>query len=54
MPTRDEHTEEERSILAIAEADMKKRRMNLVLAMVRNPETKIVHLQTVIGGYRER
>ena len=49
-----ELTEEERSILAFAEADLTKRGMKLALAMVTNPDTKPEDLRAVIDTYRDR
>ena len=47
-------TNEEPSILAFADADFKKRSMNLALAMVQNPDINLIELRTVISVYRNR
>jgi hypothetical protein len=49
----DELTDQERSILAFAEADLIKRGLKLSLAMVRNPKTKPADLRAVVDHYRE-
>ncbi len=54
MPTRDQLTDEERSILSFVEADLEKRGWNLALEMVRNPDIKLIDHRTVIDGYRHR
>ena len=54
MAVHDELTDQERSILAFAEADLIKRGLNLALAMVRDPKTKPADLRAVIDYYRER
>lgn len=54
MSVHDQLTEQERSILAFAEADLIKRGLALALAMVRNPKTKHADLHAVIDYYRER
>ena len=54
MSAHDELTDQERSILAFAEADLIRRGLNLALAMVRNPKTKPADLRAVIDYYRER
>ena len=50
MSTQDELTDKERSIRAFAEADFIKRGMNRALAMIKDPDTKLINLLTVIGG----
>ena len=54
MATREQLTTEERLILAFAEADFRKRDMGRSLAMVQNPDIKLIDLRTVIDSYRER
>ena len=54
MRTREQFTTDEHSIPAFVEAHFKKQGMNLALAVVRNPETKLIDLRTVIDGYRGR
>jgi hypothetical protein len=53
MTAYDELTDQDRSILAFAEADLIKRGMKLALAMVRNPKTTPADLRAVIDYYRE-
>jgi len=53
MAAYDKLTEQERSILAFAEADLIRRGLNLALAMVRNPKTKPEDIRAVIDYYRE-
>ena len=53
MAAHDELTDQERSILALAEADLIKRGLNLALKMVRNPKAKPADLRAVIDYYRE-
>ena len=54
MSTRDQLTEEERSILAFVQADLKKHGMNRALAIVQKPDVKLVDLRTVIESYQDR
>jgi hypothetical protein len=54
MSTRDQLTEEERSILAFAQADLKKHGMNRALAMVQKTDVKLIDLRTLIGSYQDR
>jgi hypothetical protein len=53
MPTHDELTDEELSILTFVESHLEKRGMHLALAMVRTPETKPADLRAVIDHYRD-
>lgn len=53
MTAHEKLTDQERSILAFAEADLMKRGMKLALAMVRNPKSKPADLRAVIDYYRE-
>jgi len=53
MPTRDELTAEEHSILAFVETLLEKRRKSLALAMLRDEKTKMEDLRTVIEAFRE-
>ncbi len=53
MKTSKPLTDEERAILAFAEADFIKRGMNLALAMVRNPRSKHADIRAVIDYYRD-
>ena len=53
MSAHDELTDQERSILAFAEADLTKRGLKLALTMVRNPKSKPADLRAVIDYYRE-
>jgi hypothetical protein len=53
MAAQDKLTDQERSILAFAEADLTKRGLRLALAMVRNPKAKPANLRAVIDYYRE-
>jgi hypothetical protein len=54
MATRDELTAEERLILVFVEAEFRKRGMMLALAMVQDPDFKLIDLRTLVGRYRER
>jgi len=54
LTAHNELTDEERSILAFAEADLIKRCMKMALAMVRNTDIELIDLRTVIDGYRDR
>jgi hypothetical protein len=53
MPTRDQLTDEELSILTFAEADLETRGLQLALAMVRNAESKPADIRAVIDYYRD-
>ena len=53
MSTQDQLTDEERAILAFAEADFIKRGLKLALGMVRNPRSKHADIRAVIDYYRD-
>jgi len=54
MSTRDQLTEEERSILAFVQADFKKHGLHRALEIVQTPNIKLIELRTVIDSYRDR